>query len=82
MNWRRTALAFITIGLIAAAAGFAWRSKLNDDAIACQQNNLWLSRVGDCPTTGPAVTLAVIGVVFAVVGGALLVGASRPNASL
>jgi hypothetical protein len=81
MNWRRTALVFVTVGAIASAVGFAWRSQLEGDAIACEQNNLWLSRVGECPTTGPAVVLAVIGAVFAVIGVALLAGASRQGAS-
>jgi hypothetical protein len=72
---------FVAVGATAAVVGFAWRSQLEGDAIACQERALWTGGVGECPTTTPAVVLALVGAIFGVIGLALLAGASRPNAS-
>ncbi len=76
MNWKATG-SFLTItGIAAALIGWWWSHSIHLERRDCRLANVFGGAGQLCPSKTPAIVLAAIGGVIALLGLALLVGAS------
>ena len=76
MNWKATGSFLAIMGIGATLLGWWWSHSIHLERKDCRLANLFGGASDVCPSKTPAIVLAAIGGVIALLGVALLIGAT------